>query len=282
MRKILFLLFLICLFSVSGICQNSFSPNINDFKSIYSGIYDLSNGYTNYWIGPLDKGNKWELSDEPKDLFSNKDLLDNNIEFDKTLLKVDDKIKVNLYRKFPVPKNKNDYPNPGYIVVLEKDNQKDVLFYRIKDIEANKNWCNYPIRFFDAIINKDLNEIYLLYMDFDGSIFYLYINTNEKITLREIIPPAYSLHTSTIGIKSLKFITNNVYRCERTDSSVKYYKLYIDYYNYEKNKNNNSASGTNRLIYWNQTGKSINESSKSWDYSDNEPEFNLDGWYYNK
>ena len=44
---------------------------------------------------------------------------------------------------------------------------------------------------------------------------------------------AYSLHTSTIGIKSLKFITNNVYRCERTDGSVKYYKLYIDYYNYE-------------------------------------------------
>ena len=280
MKKVIVIFIVFLSLNICGICQSGFSSKISGFKSIYSGWYDYSNGYINYIIGPLDKSNNWHLDLVPEDLFTNKELKESNLDLDKSLLNINDNIKINLYRKYPVPQKKNDYPNPGYVVVFENENNKEILFYRIKDI---KHWSDYPVHFYDTIVSEDLNDIYILYMDYEGSFFYLYINRKEKITIREKIPPIHSLHTSTINFNSICFWSDNLYRCKGTDGSITYFKLYVDYDDFIKNKNNGSINGKNRLICWNNKGKiKINETDKSWDYFDNEPEFNLDGWYHNE
>ncbi|MBQ7258079.1 MAG: hypothetical protein IJS60_10370 [Abditibacteriota bacterium] len=284
MKKAFIFILIFILFNANGKCQSNFTSNINDFKSYYSGCYDLSNEFVNYKIGPFDKQNNWSLSIEPNDLYTNKELLNEELIFDRTLLDINKNTKINLYRKYA--KSFSGLQNSGYVVVLEKNKDKEILFYRIKNTEESlvaKYWHDYPIEFYDAITNKDLNEIYIIYMNYEGSFFYLYINRNDKITIREMIPPPNSVNANGRHFKSFRFWNENVYRCETKDGSIEYYKLYIDYDDYSKNIKKGSDTGLNRLVYWNNKGEmKFSELDKSWDYSDNEPEFNLDGWYYNE
>ena len=282
MKKIIFI-FILCLLCLALYsnklnldCVTENENNItNEFQD---GFYWTENNYKYYSILHFNEKLGWKnMPYSSQSLFTDNDILIDLGLKQKTLINVNNDVYVNLYIKYPNAKNNID--NPGLIVVLENNKNKIPIFYDIK--KENQSNKYYPIKILDAIISQNLDKICIIYMDSYCLFHLIIIDTSKKMKIIEALPPVYSKASRQRNINSIRFWNNNTYRVKWSDGSIVFYKLFLDKEDYLKNKENFSELGQERLVYWNQEGKPINEAEKAWDYSDVEPKFNLEGWYYN-
>lgn len=283
--KIKILIILICLLTIKVYCSeiniNNIDENYN--KNFYSyvvkyifdyKIINLSDTYNIDEKGLLKNNDSIDIKKNDKTTKIENSIINDINNYGKFINKytINKDLSIDLYAK--AVNNAEENKCCCFIFVLNDKNNSQIIW---KYWEYDK-YHDMPFKVLDIIISNDFNRMVLLTQESDLSFSVYNINIKEHICYRNIIPPYNSMAVYSKKYLSAKLWTDNIVKFE-FEKSTEYYKIYQTKEDVLKNYDLSDGSKIKiyispRLIY------STDNNNRSYDYSDIEPKFNLNGFYY--